>query len=249
MKVYQIVKSKLAKTKVLQHDEFVAKYIPETVLYDKNNLQKMLTLYRTVFVKPDYGKGGDRVMSLSRMQDGYLVRYDDKSLSGLSFNSAAKTVEQFFRADTFLIQRGINLLSVGNSPIDIRVYVQKPYSTWEVTGFLGKIAAKDKVVTNYKQGGTLHTYEETMEETGINSKKTKELKELISRISLRIAKALNEVYPGLRELGPDIGFDRELRPWLFEVNTRPVFIKGKNPKYDKYHKIILKDVSKNFVVS
>ena len=247
MKGYQIVKNKLAKTKVLQNDEFVAKYIPETVLYDKDNLQKMLNLYQTVFVKPDYGKGGDRVMSLRRMQEGYLVRYDDKSLPHLSFNSAAKTVEQFFRGDTFLMQQGIDLMSVGNSPVDIRVYVQKPYSTWEVTGFLGKIAAKNKVITNYKQGGTLHTFEETMGKAGINRKKAKELKKLISRISLRIADVLTEVYPGLRELGPDIGFDRELRPWLFEVNTRPVFIKGKYPKYDKYHQIILKDVGKNFV--
>ena len=247
MKAYQIVRSKLVKTKVLQNDEFVAKYIPKTVLYDKENLQKMLNLYQMIFVKPECGKGGDRVMSLSRRQDGYLVRSGGKSMPCRSFNRAAKTVEQFFRGDTFLIQQGIDLMSVGNSPVDIRVYVQKPYSTWEITGFLGKIAAKDKVITNYKQGGTLHTFEETMEKAGINSKKTKELKELLSQISLRIAQVLNEVYPGLRELGPDIGFDRELRPWLFEVNTRPVFIKGKYPKYDKYHQVILKDVAKNFV--
>lgn len=241
MKVYQIVKSKMAKIKVLQNDEFIANYLPETVWYDKDNLQKMLTLYQTVFVKPDYGKGGERVMSLSREQDGYLVRYGAKSLPGLSFNRAAKTVEQFFRGDTFLIQQGIGLLSVDDCPVDIRVYVQKPYSAWEVTGFLGKIAAKNKVMTNYKQGGTLHTFAETMEKAGIGSEKTKELKELISLISLRIANVLNKVYPGLRELGPDIGFDRELRPWLFEVNTRPVFLKGKCPKADKYHQIILKD--------
>ena len=29
------------------------------------------------------------------------------------------------------------------------------------------------------------------------------------------------VYPGFKEIGVDIGIDKELKPWVLEVNTAP----------------------------
>jgi D-alanine-D-alanine ligase-like ATP-grasp enzyme len=29
------------------------------------------------------------------------------------------------------------------------------------------------------------------------------------------------MYPGMKEIGVDVALDRELRPWILEVNTRP----------------------------
>lgn len=54
-------------------------------------------------------------------------------------------------------------------------------------------------------------------------KQTNFLMRKIYNLSKEIAKTLNIFFPGLRELGIDLGVDKNLDIWIFEVNTRPDF--------------------------
>src|SRR5690606_40165964 len=59
---YQVVRSKMAKTSVMLKDPGLARYIPETVFYSRANLERMLNQHKHVYVKPDCGRGGNKVI-------------------------------------------------------------------------------------------------------------------------------------------------------------------------------------------
>jgi D-alanine-D-alanine ligase-like ATP-grasp enzyme len=54
----------------------------------------------------------------------------------------------------------------------------------------------------------------------------------LAKISYLTAEVLERRFPGLKELGIDVGLDWMGKPWIFEVNTRPyfrMFSKIRNP--------------------
>ncbi|PKM82110.1 MAG: hypothetical protein CVU88_03545 [Firmicutes bacterium HGW-Firmicutes-13] len=237
---YQIVRSKIKKTRVLQSDRQISKYIPTTLLYNKANLEKMLDQYPLVFVKPDCGRKGFRVAAVEKDDDNYFIYYNSKEILLKAFDKVTAFVKELSRGNRFLVQQGIKVLKIDQRLWSLRVWVQKPYESWEVTGITAAIAAPQKLVTNYRQGSTLVPFIEAVRKTEIKWHKIKELTELLYFIGEHSANVLTDKYPGIRELGVDIGLDQVLHPWIFEVNTRPRIIIG-NQKIRLYHKIIIKN--------
>lgn len=105
---------------------------------------------------------------------------------------------------------------------------------------IAKVAAAGKAVTNYSQGATLVNVETALSRAGLEPQKIKLTIALLTRLGDRTAAILNNNYQGLRELGLDIGIDRDARPWILEVNTRPQYIHG-HKLFDHYRKIIRQD--------
>ncbi|MEW5785841.1 MAG: YheC/YheD family protein [Bacillota bacterium] len=235
---YQIVRSKMEKTKVLLTDRELALYIPETVFYSPENLEKMLTSYALVYVKPDRGRGGKRVISIVKNQAGFCrLHYKTEIMNYQTVKEAASYITSVSAGDSFIIQQGIHLLCINSVPFDLRVNVQKPYNNWEVTAMIAKVAAAGKAVTNYSQGATLAHVETALLRAGLDPEKAKMTIAVLTRLGHRTASVLNRKYWGLRELGLDIGIDRDARPWILEVNTHPQFIQG-HKLFDHYRKII-----------
>lgn len=234
---YQVVRSKMEKTKVLLENNGIAEHIPQTVYFSKKNLGKMLNLYPLVYVKPDCGKKGRRVAAIRSREGSFLIHYKRDIIETDLFDDVFSFVKNLSRKDKFLIQQGIEVLRIDNRPFDLRVMVQKPFDEWEVSGIMGKLAAPGKVVTNYYSGATLINYRKLMKMSSIEEKTANQLLKQIFILSKEVAQTLNQNYPGLRELGLDIGIDQSLYPWIFEVNTKPSFNEDKKVK--DYHKVIL----------
>lgn len=50
--------------------------------------------------------------------------------------------------------------------------------------------------------------------------------------------AIAKKFPGLKEIGLDVGLDQQIYPWILEVNTRPaVKVLTFLPNKSLYHKI------------
>ena len=236
---YQIVRSKMEKTSVLLTDAELALYVPKTKLFNAENLKAMIREFNFVCVKPDRGRGGNRVILVVFHEGGgYLIYYETAVTKVDKIAAVVKFINKIADGDQFIIQQGINMLRIGRSPFDLRVNVQKPYKKWEVTAIIAKVMAPGKVVTNYCQGSTLVDFEQALQQAGLSNNKTSQVTELLTYLGERTASVLNEKFRGLRELGLDIALNSNAEPWILEVNTKPKFPKGINKKFDRYRRII-----------
>ncbi|MBW4840967.1 MAG: YheC/YheD family protein [Paenibacillaceae bacterium] len=242
----QRIASKWEKTKVIRQKESLRPYIPDTRKYSFEHLRDMLVAYGYVFVKPDHGTYGIGVMSIELWTDDlnpdsplqYKLRH------GIEYE-LYPTVEELHAAliakigpKPYLIQKGIHLLTYRRRRFDIRALVQlTPRKTWETTGFIGRIAAQQKVITNYHGGGSVMLIEDLLSSYLTPKEFTEKYKEMKS-VGVQAAVQLSRKFPKLKEIGLDIAIDEQHQIWILEVNTKPALFPFKllHPK-EVYQKI------------
>ncbi|HOB86637.1 MAG TPA: YheC/YheD family protein [Bacillota bacterium] len=239
MTPYQVVRSKLDKTRVLQRDPEIGRHIPETVAYSPDNLAKMLAKHSGVFIKPDVGRKGNKIIYVAMdKKRRCLIHYDTRVQKGVPLPDAVHMVNRLITSQRYLIQQAIRLLQIDNVPFDLRINVQKPYSKWIATTSSARMRAPGKVVTNYAQGGTVLRTAEALEKAGLNRLQSQIILGRLKRLGEATAAVLSRKYPGLRELGLDVGLDQDLKPWIFEVNTMPQCPPG-DKVFQYYRRIII----------
>ncbi|KAA1188033.1 YheC/YheD family protein [Paenibacillus sp. B2(2019)] len=247
----QRVPSKWAKTKVILQNQSLSLYVPDTRKYDLNVLKEMLALYAMVYIKPDRGSFGIGVMraeqrtvilSPSQQKTEMTVtanneEREQQEAQVLYILRYAKTAEVFFSPEelhealqkriqnrTYLVQKGIDLLRHQDRPFDLRVLAQKtPSGAWETTGMLGRVAAPQKIVTNYHSGGSILSVN-TLLKNHMNSSETLSTINQLKSLGVQIAGQLETTYPGIKEIGLDIAMDQHMDMWLLEVNTLPSIV-------------------------
>ncbi len=222
---YQQIASKLLKTAVILNHPQLSSYIPETRWYSPEALHDMLEKYPVVYLKPDKGTGGGGIIRIRRINH-YRFEYKDLSRSRvLPYSQLLRFVgRKLIPSQRYIIQKGISLACVGDRPFDIRVILQKPNGKWLVSGIAAKIAKPGKIVTNYCKGGQPYdVFKALYLATSKDHEKAKKIFIEIYYISKEIAKILNRRFSGLRELGIDVGVDKQYNIWVFEVNTHPNF--------------------------
>ncbi|WP_042123055.1 YheC/YheD family protein [Paenibacillus sp. FSL R5-0345] len=247
----QRVPSKWAKTKVILQNQSLSLYVPDTRKYDLSVLKEMLVLYTMVYIKPDRGSFGIGVMraeqrtvilSPSQRKSEKNATTDNEEIEQqetqlLYILRYAKTAEVFFSPEelhealqkriqnrTYLIQKGIDLLRYQDRPFDLRVLAQKsPSGAWETTGMLGRVAAPQKIVTNYHNGGSIVSVN-TLLKSHMNSSETLSTVNQLKSLGVQIAGQLETTYPGIKEIGLDIAMDQHMDMWLLEVNTLPSIV-------------------------
>lgn len=247
----QRVPSKWAKTKVILQNQSLSLYVPDTRKYDLSVLKEMLALYAMVYIKPDRGSFGIGVMR-AEQRTVILSPSQQKTEMNVTANNEereqqeaqvlyilryAKTAEVFFSPEelhealqkriqnrTYLVQKGIDLLRHQDRPFDLRVLAQKtPSGAWETTGMLGRVAAPQKIVTNYHSGGSILSVN-TLLKNHMNSSETLSTINQLKSLGVQIAGQLETTYPGIKEIGLDIAMDQHMDMWLLEVNTLPSIV-------------------------
>lgn len=218
------LQSKLKKTNVLLKNETLREHIPETKKMSESSLEKMLQTYRMVYIKPDigtYGEGVMRVEWIEDKEDPYIFQSGKRKRSFRHYSEMYSAIVKKTRKKRYLVQRGIHLLKYRGNRFDLRLMVQKtPAKKWVPTGIIGRVAQPGKVVTNFHNGGKLVAVEQLISPYMTKSEVQLCIKSL-KRLGRQVASQLHSKYPGLQELGLDIALDKELKPWLLEVNTAP----------------------------
>jgi hypothetical protein len=239
----QRVPSKWDKTKVILQNHSLSLYVPDTRKYDLISLKEMLALYTMVYIKPDRGSLGigvmraeQRIVTLSssipnienierpEVQVMYILRYGKTAEVFLSPEELYQTLRGRIQERTYLIQKGIDLLRHKDLPFDLRILTQKnPKGQWETTGMLGRVAAPQKIVTNYHSGGRILSVNTLFKSYMKPSEALYTINHLKS-LGVQIAGQLESTYPRIKEIGLDIAMDQHLGMWLLEVNTLPSIV-------------------------
>ncbi|MGO4184563.1 YheC/YheD family protein, partial [Paenibacillus sp. TAF43_2] len=138
------------------------------------------------------------------------------------YNSVSEAYSQIkkMKSSRLIIQKGISLDRVNGCPYDIRAMVQrKPEGKWVCTGFMVKVGARHKIVTNYYQGGAIYSMKKLGKRQGLSIEATDKRISRLSKVALRISRTLSNKRSGMHELGIDFAYDQKQQLWVLEVNS------------------------------
>lgn len=223
MKIRSIkhLRSKMAKTAPLRRDPKLRSFLPKTSDLSAKSLFALIRRFRMVYIKPDQGRFGIGIMRIEQVNARDYVVYRNGSLHRFrSFQDMWAFVKKRVKTRKYLVQRGIHLLKDRGRAVDFRIMVQKNFkSRWEVSGIIARRAAKNRVVTNFHNGGKPLDAKAVLQRMA-----GRRMRHMLSKsriLGLRSAKAMSRVYPAVNQIGLDVGWDHTCKPWILEVNTSP----------------------------
>jgi glutathione synthase/RimK-type ligase-like ATP-grasp enzyme len=212
---------KMIKHKMMLQSPVLHQHLPETHWLTPSRTLRMMRTYSILFIKPNFGSGGTGIIRAKRTQNGYEVRCGKKH-KYVDSNSLYKAIQSYRKpAQQYLIQSGLKLAQYKGSIFDVRIYMQKPESNWIISGMVCRIAAPNQFVTNYQKGGhaePLHNVLSTL--LANNRSKVKDCLNRIVKLSYIIAETINKRL-SVRELGIDLGIEKNGRLWIIEANSKP----------------------------
>lgn len=214
------IASKTSKQSKLLRDQEIAIHIPQTKSFSANHLKVMLDRYGMVYVKPNVGSGGYGVIKVKRTHKGYYFHASSRKVEFSSFNGLYSGLKRMMKKKLYLIQQGIDLLTINGSPVDYRVKYVKEYGKWTYKAIVGRVAKPGLAVTNLQRGGQQWSGASAIRAT-LGSGAVASKKDKMKYLTRRCTDILLRHYPGLTRLGYDYGIDKKGKIWLFEVNTNP----------------------------
>ncbi|WP_246021797.1 YheC/YheD family protein [Paenibacillus zeisoli] len=255
----QRIASKWKKTQIILQLPNLQPYIPETRKFSVEDLRAMIHQYGLIYIKPDRGTYGNGVMSAEYYlaapeKNGeieneanlvkespapqYKLRFGIQSQIYNTFEELHSALMDKIKKRDYLIQQGIHLLTYHRRKFDIRVLVQKNLKReWETTGYIARLGALQKIITNHHGGGTSYPVEQLLS-PHMDERQLELLLSELRQIGTQVGYQLQHAYPRLKELGLDIAVDAEFKAWILEVNTLPALFPFKELKDKRIYRRI-----------
>ncbi|EGK12001.1 YheD like protein [Desmospora sp. 8437] len=219
--------------KVLLKDPWISPYVPETLWFSVTALKDMLSVYPTVFVKPNSNHRGNQILRIRNVSQ-QEPRSQKKSLYELcySYKKEVKTcsleevieevVNEIKLNEKFIVQQGIDLATFGGLPFDLRILMHKSEERWQISGWLARVAKKGQIVTNHIRGAKAMPLDHVLKDNShLNST---DLMIKLGDLAHQISQALGS-YFDLRILALDMAVDKNGKLWFIEMNSDPMFRK------------------------
>jgi hypothetical protein len=212
---------KMRKLNLMLKRPVLRRYLPETYWFTPEKALSMLKSYSTIFIKPDKGSGGSGIIRVRRTRNGYEVRCHKKRKYVRS-KSLYKAIQSFQNpSKKYLVQEGLHLARYKGTIFDIRVYMQKPYSKWVISGMVARVAAPNLYVTNYQKGGHGEPLDKVLSKLFQGKGKVNKSMSKIKNLSDITARTLSKKYSHIRELGIDFAIEENGELWILEANRKP----------------------------
>lgn len=213
--------SKWAKHVLLSSVSNLRVKLPPTACFSAGALRDLLQSWRCVVVKPSQGEGGKRVFRVCSGLEGYVGQSGGRIRRVGSFAQLLGALPAWAAQRPAIVQGFLPFLPFRGRPADIRTIVQRNETgAFEVTGEFVKSAPPGRFVTNVKQGGAVDGLQRYLRLAVDDAAERVRMRREVEEISAEIGDFLGRRYANSL-YGIDLGFDRDRRLWVIEVNTQP----------------------------
>lgn len=221
----------------------IRSHLPETNILTRTSLERFLSKHRTVYVKPNYGQCGYGVIKVRVSSKGYaFIREHGNVVRCKSLDELFSKIKSPY---VQIIQKSIKLAKIHDRPCDIRVLMMRnARRKWQCVGMLTKVAGDGWIITNKRGNGTVLTVEETMQQSlGMDDTEIQTVKDEMKKLGYAICKRFDD-YNLYRQIGIDMGIDRDGNIWIIEENTGPGWTLFKRIKDKSMYRTIQSVLSK-----
>lgn len=216
------IQNKMKKTEALTDHPVIARHVPETVWYSSENLMPMLDRHNVIYIKPNTGYKGNLVIRVQKVSKSECKISHNNTSINIELTDLSPELENIMATrKRYIIQQGIDLATYNSCPFDMRLLMQKPYSTWELNLTSAKVALReDAVVTNVSKGAKDYPLNEILQVYDQKQDPMVTLKDLVD-FAHQTACILGARFP-FRIIGFDMAVDKKGKLWFIEANTQPL---------------------------
>lgn len=234
--------SKLDNCQILRQNKKIGPYIPETLPLSQESLSHMLRHFPFVYLKPDNSCQGKGIMRIDQLPSGeFLLRTRDTRSTSVHFHLPQlwSGISKNKIDRPYIIQQGINSVTLTGHLFDIRVHLMRIKGKWRVAGIVGRVAPRKSIVTNAYSGGiSKHVEDLLTDDLGYNPRRAENTIEELCTISKQATKTMSRAYPKWSEFGLDIGIDTFNNIWIYEINIKPGTLVFKNLDRETFRHIL-----------
>jgi hypothetical protein len=201
----------------------LSNHLPDTFTFNISNLRDQLNKYKCLFLKPCYGAGGRGIYKIKLDDNGRKLIYYQNAMpiyEDMDDDSFYNKIKEIIGNGRYIVQSELNLMTNGNSHIDMRVMVQKNLQgIWTVTMTVMRTSVPNFFVTNVCR--KVDTVEDVLTQLGKNKNEIQQILDTTYDVCLKIAEYLGDSFGSLGELGIDIGIGQDHHIWIIEANSCP----------------------------
>jgi hypothetical protein len=204
-------------------NEELKELFPETEkLTGFEQLNQMLKKHLTVYIKPPQGEGGRGIFNVTMDVQGNFVFVNQNDIKTVIREHADLNLflEKFIRRK-YIIQQGVSN-TIGDRNVDFRVYMQKNgLKQWQCQGMIGRVAKKEKIVTNLKYVEKLMMGLEAIKLLfGIDHQEAIQIQIKIYDKCKKVCMELDKCVGTYGDVAIDCIVDKDRNVWILEVNKR-----------------------------
>lgn len=204
----------------------LVKYLPETMILNKENLDIMLSKYGVLYIKPENGSLGKGIIKLNKQGEKLkYIMYGQRINRGIADNSEEflKRSYKFRNNRPYIVQQGLDLQRYKGAPFDIRIIFQKNFEgKWKISKKFVRVAAHGRSIANLSSGGSAETSKKILRKVVQRKNEIEKINTSILELCTLAAETLEKnSRECFGELGLDLGIDKNLQIWLIEINSKP----------------------------
>lgn len=216
-------------------------YLPETEkLKDTKVLNKFVTTYPWIIIKPTDLSRGRGICIIKRIDDNQLLVHDysQENCNPLIIERwrlpGYLRTNHFFERD-YIIQPYLNLSKINGAPWDIRVVMQKDQNNhWRCHGIECRLAEGNSLLTNVSRGGQALFINQAAKLAFGSKIHPRKFKNDVLQIAKKFCRIMDDLGEHFAEFGLDIAVDVNKHYWFIEANIRPSFNGFKKLSYQNY---------------
>lgn len=228
----------------LKDDKYLSEFIPATRVFQTgNDFITFLHQHQELFLKPTNAMKGKGIVVVKPYHDGmlecrYTVRGQNSSRLIVKPGKLQAVLNHAAgRERPYVMQQAITRMDFRGGPFSFRTQAMKNgQGQWVIPGIFAKAAPVDGLLTNYCAGAKLVALETLISAILPRTPYSRrQLLRFLEDLTIRTAAILDQEYGPLGELGLDIVFDINGKPWLIEANGNPgnipIFLQKDYPEW------------------